>query len=103
MASLQQIRRICKCPVCPHFFLSEKAFAFHMRNEHRCTFPVIRCERLQPKVCLQCAEICKTKKELSRHMKIEHELGVSVREGSFKVHLKRVEVRYLNTMKYAFC
>lgn len=103
MSLPSSILRHCNCTVCSHFFMSEKDLRFHMRNEHRSTYPLIYCERLHPTICLLCGKNCNTRRILSIHMKEAHDKGAIVREGSFKVVLRKFELRIYNTSTYVLC
>ena len=102
MNSPPRLRRICHCTVCTHIFMNERDLRFHMRNEHRSTGPVVRCERLHPTVCLLCAHFYKTKKGLRIHMKENHEPDLIVKEGTFKIAIRKLEFRTFKTKRYLY-
>ncbi len=103
MNSPPRLQRICHCTICTHLFMNEKDLRFHMRNEHRSTGPVVRCERLHPTVCFICAKIYKSKKELRTHMKESHKSDSTVKEGAFKIAVKKFEYRTFKTKRYLYC
>ena len=102
MESSNRIKRVCLCPICPDVLLSEKAFSFHMRNEHRSTYPTMRYEHSRLKVCFICQKNFNTVRNLSTHFKKEHDLKPVVHQGSFKVSLQKVQMRNLHGTKVAF-
>ena len=103
MDLLPRIQIIADCPRCPHIFKSQKQLRFHVKNEHGCTFPNIRSERLHPTVCLVCAVIFKNKHELFRHLVSSHKSGEIKKEGRFKVVLKRLEMKFYKNQRIVFC
>ena len=98
-----RIQIIAECPCCPHIFETQKKLRFHIKNEHGCSYPIVRVERLHATACLLCTAILKNKQELSRHLTSAHRTGQVIREGHFKVVLKRLEKKFFKNQRIIFC
>ena len=91
---LTPIKRIIMCQCCSHFFETEREFRYHMRNEHRSTYPVTRIER--------CEKKGKNRKELWHRVLHSVSPGQILREGTFRIKLCHVVVKWNKTNRYAF-
>ena len=93
-------KRRLDCPVCTHFFKTEREFRFHMRNEHRALYPLVRYERMRNSTfCLVCSE---STDNMENHLITTHP-QLNLRQGTFKVLLKRYKIRMYNIQPYVFC
>ena len=89
---MEPIQQVILCQCCRHFFDTEREFRYHMRNEHRATFPLVRTER--------CKKIKNTK--LWKRLLPFHDKRTVVQEGKFRVKLRHFEIRFKNTQQYVF-